>query len=373
MSPARTFDALVDAVSACVSGDAAALVKAFSAVPAPEFYAAAVRHRCAGLLLSAIVEMRLHGGAAAELRKLLQRYAAACALDSANLPGQITALVRTLKSAGVPHALLKTAAKLYAGDRRAQWSQTHDIDIFVPAMRAADALDALQQAGYLQSAADGTVRAYRLHHHHLAPLAAPRGGKPVEVHVALAPRRAFSTRTDWDALFATLQEVAGEAGSALRLDAYGRCLHMLLHGAGLYRLSDAAQIAMELAADPPLLAVLSKTAASETVQPVAVKAVLAMAARIACMPFEREAAVDAYLDWVRVREDLPARFRGRMHFVDAWYANGGRLRGPATMLAVPRNVRAVRRTPCYRELAGRAFAALAAYALVLRKGGGARA
>lgn len=373
MSAVRAFDALVEAVSACVSGDAGALARAFASAPPREVYAAAVRHRCAGLLLSGIVQLRVRGGAAAELRPLLQRYAAACAVDSAQLPAQITALVRELKSAGVPHALLKTAARVYAGDARAQWSQTHDIDVLIPAIHTADALQAVQQAGYRQTAADATVRAYRLHHHHLAPLAAPLGGKPLELHVALAPRRAFSTQAHWDTLFANFEEVSGEAGSVLRLDAFGRCVHMLLHGAGLYRLSDAAQIAAELRAEPALLSRLANVAASETVQAVPVKAVLAMAARIAGMPFERDAAVDAYLDWVRVREDLPAAFRGRMHFVDAWYANGGRLRGPATMLAVPRDVRAVRRTLCYRELAGRALAALAAYALVLRKNGGARA
>ena len=372
MTRVRPFDALIEAAGACVRGDAEALADAFSGVPAQELFAAAVRHRCAGLLLSGMAQLRIPMACTAQLRPLLQRYAVACALDSAKLPAQITALVRALNAADVPHALLKTAARIYSGDVRAQWSQTHDIDVLVPAARGAEALDALADAGYTQTAPNAAVRAYRLHHHHFAPLSAPGGGKPVEVHVALAPRRAFSTQATWDTLFSHLEQIEGEAGSVRRLDAYGRCVHMLLHGAGLYRLSDAAQIAAELVADPALLGKLVTLAAPETVQRIPMLAVLSIAAHMAGLTPPRDAGAEAYIEWVRVREDLPAPFRGRMHFIDAWYANGGRLRGPATMLAVPRDVHAVRATPCYRELIGRALAALAAYAFVLRKGGGAR-
>lgn len=373
MTPLRPFDALIGAAGACVRGDADALMQAFRAVPAADLFAVAVRHRCAGLLLSGMAQLRVRNEGAAELRPLLQRYAAACALDSAQLPAQIAKLVRALKAGGVPHALLKTSARIYAGDPRAQWSQTHDIDVLVPAELASEALDAFAHAGYTQTAGDAAVRAYRLHHHHLAPLTAPDGGKPLELHVALAPRRAFSSPSDWSSLVSEMETVDGASGTTLRLNPYARCVHMLLHGAGLYRLADAVQIAAELVAHPALLERLNAFAACETVQRVPMSAVLELAAQMAGMTRQRDAAVEAYLEWVRVREDLPASLRGRMHFVDAWYANGGRLRGPATMLAVPRDVRAVHRTPCYRELLGRALAAVAAYALVLRKGGRVRA
>jgi hypothetical protein len=157
------------------------------------------------------------------------------------------------------------------------------------------------------------------------------------------------------------------------LDTFGRGLHMIVHGAGLYRLADAALLALDARAQPGLLQRLTAVADGERIQRVALHAVIAMAARLARMPFESAPSVDRYLEWIMVREDLPRIFRNRMHFIDAWFANGGRLRGPATPLAVPRDVRSVRRALCYRELAGRLIAGAAASGYCLRRRGSSRA
>ncbi len=358
---ARTFAALIDAASAAVREDPPDLAEALTAVPARQLFVQAARHRCAGLLLNGIVRVRLRDERIAEIRRMLQQYAAACTLQAATLAEQIDAAVAALKRHGIPHILLKTAARIYAGEARAEWSQTFDIDVLVPGEWVQSAQAALLDAGYTRMARASTIEAYRLHHHHLAPLDAPNGGKPLELHVRLAPRHSFTIPTDWQNIAAHIEEISGGAGTTLRLDAFGRGLHMVVHGAGLYRLGDAVALAADARTDPRLLNRLNTVAERDRLQRVPLQAVIAMAARLLHIASEPAPEVRRYLDWVTLREDLLPVFRSRMQFIDAWFANGGSIRGPATALAVPRDVCSVRRALCYRELAGRIIAGAAAW------------
>lgn len=367
MKPVRPFGAFLQAVSAAVQGDAPGLKQALSAAPAAEMFRHAARHRCAGLLLGAIIDLRVRDAGVAGLRGLLQRSAAARTLEAQSLPSQISGLVKTLNGNGIPHALLKSAARIYAGEARADWSQICDIDILIPAAQSERAVGVLLREGYRATVNAAVEGAYRRHHHHLAPLSAPGGGRPLEMHVALGSPWAFTMDTSWSSLRPHMEAVEGAAGTSLRLDAFGTGLHMIVHGTGLYRISDAALLARDLQNDPGLLRRLAAAADCDRLQRVALLAGLAVAAQIAGLSFQSDAAVRGYVDWAIVREDLPALFRNRVHFVDAWFANGGRLSGPATALAFPRDVRSSARGLCYRELAGRVLAAIAATGYCARR------
>lgn len=358
---ARGFTVLMDAAGAAIREEPHELVQALAAENSRQLFAQAARHRCAGLLLNAIVHMRLRDERIGEIRRMLQQYAAACTLQSAGFAEQIDAAVAALNRRRVPHILLKTAARMYSGDARAEWSRTFDIDVLVAEECVQRAQAALFEAGYSRMMTEPVVRAYRLHHHHLAPFEAPDGGKPLELHVRLSPLHSFTTATQWEDLEAHTEEIHGRAGATLRLDRFGRGLHMIVHGAGLYRLADAVTLAAEARSDPQLLHRLAATAERDRLQRIPLLAVIAMAARLAHIPFASAREVWQYLDWITLREDLLPIFRSRMHFIDAWFANGGSFRGPATALAVPRDVCSVRRALCYRELAGRVIAGAAAW------------
>lgn len=372
MIPVRPFEALVESVSAAVQGDALRLNEALRSAPALEILRHAGRHRCAGLLLGAIVDLRLRDPAVLALRGLLQRNAAGSTLEAHKLRLQIDAVVHALKASRIPHALLKSAARLYAGEARAGWSPICDIDILIPAAQADRAIGVLTREGYRATVDAAIEGAYRHNHHHLAPLAAPADGKPLEMHVALGSPWAFTIDTSWTGLSSHMEAVEGDAGSTLRLDAFGRGLHMLIHGAGLYRLLDAALLAKELQRDPRLLHALEDAARCDRLQRVVLLAGLSLAARIAGLTFHCDAAARNYVDWAILREDLPRTFSRRMHFVDAWFANGGRVSGPATALALPRDMRSTARRVRYRELAGRILAGIAATGYCMRRRNGAR-
>lgn len=373
MSGSNAFLALVQAVSGAVRDDEAVFASGLASAPAQTLYAQAVRHRCAGLLFEALVRLRVRGADIAEIRALLQRYAASCALQASALRAQVDSLVRTLHHGGVPHALLKTAARLYAGDRAAEWTYASDIDVMVPRARAHDAAQALLDAGYRWGFPSCAAEAYRRHHHHLAPLEPLAGGKPVELHVALAPAWAFTTASAWSDLELYLSPVDGAPASTVKLNGAGVALHMMLHGAGLYRLFDLAAAAQALRADPALLSRLQSIAECERHQHTPMLAALAVAARLAGLAFDEAPCVRKYVEWTFAREDLPPGIRQRAHFIDAWFANGRRLRGPATPLAVPRHVHSVRHAPAYRELAGRALGGIAVWGYYMLRHGSGRA
>jgi hypothetical protein len=361
----RVFAALFDATGACLRCEGEALERALRDVPTKALYAQAVRHKCAGLLLRGITGLRPRSSELSTLTGLLRRYAAAAAMDASATRAQVCEVLETLRGHSVPHALLKGSARLLAGDRIAEWTHMYDIDVLVPEDAAELAAHALLERGYRYELDSATIAGYRRYHQHLAPLLPPSGGKAVELHVALTLRSWFSLQCDWSALRWHMETIEGL--DALQLDGFGRALHMAMHGAGLYRLGDMAQIAIELQRDPDLYSRLSAFLSGECVQPIPLFASLEAAAQLAGIATEPAPAVRRYVEWAVAREDLPKPCRGRMQLVDAWFANGGAWRGPSTRLAFPPAQRydgtATGVLERSRILAGRVVAGLAAAGL----------
>lgn len=353
------FTALVDAVTAAQDDDANALRAAVHSAPAEALFNKAVAHRCAGLLFAAMVRHRIRDERTTLLWRMMQGYAGNCVLDSERSRAQIDAVVRALADGGVPHALLKGAARLRSGDGAARWSHMDDIDVLIPPERSDQAMRALQSRGYRFDCDDRARTKYRTRHHHLAPLVPEGGGKPVELHVNLEYRPWFSSRSDWATLAEHLRPDAAVPGAFL-LDPFGRALHALIHGVALYRLGDAAVLARELRAMPMLLQPLSAWVNAEAKQRVALRAVLALASQIARVPIEADLLARRYLEWVAWREQAPRLFHGRMQLLDAYFSH-------ALSLGIPGDeVRGLDRPRMMSVRIGAALAASAYRALLAR-------
>jgi hypothetical protein len=344
------FAALVDAVKAAQIGDAARLRASLVAAPAENFFSKAVAHRCAGIIFAAMARHKLRDGDTLLLWRMLQGYAGNCALAGERMRGQIAGLVDAFSQSRVPHALLKGAARLRAGEPGAQWTHMDDIDVLIPCECGEDAVRALQAHGYRFECSPRVQAEYKTLHHHLAPLVPSDGGKSVELHVHLEYPPWFSTRTDWSLLAEHLVPQDG-VPSAFVLDGFARALHAAIHGVGLYRLGDVAILAAELRRTPSLLQPLEAWIARERKQRVALRAVLVFAARLADVPVTSDRSVERHLAWVKWREDAPPVFHRRMQVLDAYFSN-------TISLAIPNaDIRGLERT---RTMCVRFGAALAA-------------
>ncbi len=359
------FETLVEAMTAIVQEQPNRLDAALRNVSHERLFSQAVRHKCAGMLSHGIVAAKLRDRSLAPLLTMLKPHAQSAIVQSFSIGAQLADVVREFNRAGIQHALLKTGARLYAGDPMAQWTTILDLDVLVPRERAMAAFEALTACGYRPERDTAfAFDSYARRHHHLVPLVAPGAGKSVELHVALTPPGWFSLQTDWPALCGHFEQVDGAAGPTLRLDAFARALHMVLHGAGLYRIYDAVLLAMDLRADPQLVGALQSQLANERIQPIGTQGVLALAARMAGVEITTDAAVERFVSWTMRREALPAYLRARAQFTDAWFGNGGRVLGPSTRLAVPNAVLADRsakgRVLTGMKTAGRLVTGLAA-------------
>ncbi len=354
---------LVEALCAATQGDRDRFVRSLAARDAQTLFSHAARHKVAPLLLGALAEYRVQDPALRDLRALLQRYAGNSLTTAGATIAQLDAIVETLTADQIPHILLKTAGRLYAGEPRARWNFIADIDLLVPRECAQRAADVLIARGYQWQTDALTAEGYRRNHHHLAPLDAPHGGKTVEVHVALALPTMFTTRSDWAALRGYTHQPRRERTFTYTFNAAGRALHYMIHGVGLYRLADAVLLAQELRKQPRLLSELTAVAKRDGLQRIPMLAVLQLAARIAGSDIMLDPEADRYAEWALWREDLPKLYRTRANLVDAWFANGGRMRGPATALAFPpQRAYSGRRVPAvtrYKAIAGRVLAGLA--------------
>jgi hypothetical protein len=344
------FAVLADAVAAVQADDAVAFRTALQAAPAKALFNKAVAHRCAGILFAAMARYKIRDDDTLLLWRMLQGYAANCALDSERTRGQIAGVVDALSRDGIPHALLKGAARLRAGESAAQWTHMDDVDVLIPPERGDDAVRALQARGY-RFECNGLAQAqYKALHHHLAPLVPDDGGKSVELHVNLEYPPWFSMRTGWAVLAEHLLPLDG-IPSAFVLDGFAKALHAAIHGVALYRLGDVAILAAELRRNPSLLQPLEAWISKERKQWVALRAVLVFAARVAQLPIECEPAVERHLEWVKWREDAPRVFHRRMQVLDAYFSK-------AISLAIPNaDIKGLERT---RTMCVRFGAALAA-------------
>lgn len=329
-----TYTRLVDALAAATQRDANAFVWSLRACDAQTLFKHAARHKVADVLLGAFAELRIHDPALQPLRALLQTYAGHALASAGKLQSQIDALAEAFCAAAIPHVFLKTAGRLCAGDARARWTPVADIDVLVRREDADRASQVLLAHGYRCSTDEATARGYKNKHHHLAPFDAPAGGKTLELHVALAFPETFRVASDFETIEPYLVQPNAERPFTYVLNGAGRALHAMIHGVGLYRLSDAVLVAAELRS-PDLLRDLAAFARTDPQQRTAMLAVLHVAARIAGHPSILNRDAQSYAEWCIWREDLPDCYRTRAQLVDAWFANGGRLRGPALASAFP--------------------------------------
>jgi hypothetical protein len=328
------FARLVDALGAAAQRDEDAFVQALRACDRHLLFKHAARHKVADVLLGAFADLHVHDQTLHPLRTLLQQYAGRALAAAGTLRGQIDAVAGTFGAEGIPHVFLKTAGRLCAGDARAQWTPVADIDVLVRREDAERASQVLLANGYRCSTDEATARGYKDKHHHLAPFDAPDGGKTLELHVALAYPETFRVESGFEAVAPYLTVPDARRPFTYVLNGAGRALHAMIHGVGLYRLSDAVLIAAELRT-PNLLRDLAAFANTDAQQRIAMLAVLHLAARIAGHPAILSRDAQRYAEWCIWREDLPECYRTRGQLVDAWFASGGRLRGPIFAGALP--------------------------------------
>lgn len=319
------FSALVAAMSAIVQHDDAALAESLELTGVQLLVDQAIRHKCGSVLLDGVSRSSVRTPAARRIAQLLKPQAQAAVLQTPAVCAQIDELTETLRRARVPHALLKTGARLRKGDRLASMTCIADLDVLIRESDAAAASAALASVGY-RPESHANAGYYGALHHHLEPLVSASRPKPVELHVALAKRWHFSVGTTWKSLERHLQADA-EHPYTYELDRVGMALHLVVHGSGLYRLYDTVLLALELQARPAMAQFLARLFEAERVQPVETQATLALAARIAGVKLRESREAGRLLQWVAKREALPLALRRRARFVDAWYGNGGRMRG----------------------------------------------
>lgn len=344
------FSALVASMTAIVQADDAALAEAIELCEPRRLVDQAVRHKCGSLLLDGIARSRVRSAAARAIVQPLKAQAQGAVVQNAPVRSQIEEIVGALASARIPHAFLKSGARLRNGDRLATMTCIADLDVLIRSCDAEAAVEALRGVGYVPEshANDGY---YGSLHHHLEPLKSPAHPKPVELHVALAKRWHFSVGTTWEALQTYLQ-TDPKNPYTYELDRIGTTLHLIVHGSGLYRLYDAVLLAAELRVRPAMLHYLARMFEKERVQPIETQATLALAARIAGIAHAESRNVQRLLQWVARREALPLELRRRARFVDAWYGNGSRLRGvsgarlTADLAAVARMIGPLPATTC---------------------------
>lgn len=320
-----SFRTLADAMRAIVREDTAMLLSALDGCDSQALFSHAVRHKCAGYLLQAMLDCDTPPSLG-RLLHALKQHAKAALLQSFRVREQLEQLIAAFTAAQVDHALLKSAALLYENDDDARWSVVFDIDVLVRESQAERAFQTLLRSGYVCEASAELLEYYRSQHHHLAPLVPLGDGKPVEVHKALAISGRFTARSDWDALANDIERCAGMQFT-YRLNDAARAWHLLLHGAGLHRLSDVVRIARILRRDPSVLLALYGRIAMERQSAPVLYATLQIAAEFAeCGVVPAAGRIDAFVRWMFVREALPAWLRERTQAMDAWHESGYRLR-----------------------------------------------
>jgi Uncharacterised nucleotidyltransferase len=351
------FVALLAAAAAIEQRWPEGLVAAFHSVSAHAMLQVAARHRCLGYLRQGIVELGVRDDRASAFTKAVREYAGKAAIQAYAVRDQLRQLVHTLNDAKIQFALLKGSARLFRGDRSADYDTMFDLDILVPREEAASAVEALERVGYHSGASADRSRHYWARHHHGVPLRPANAGLPVEVHVQLAPRGSLSLATDWPACQMYFARVVTAHGEATCLNALGSAYHLAVHGLGMRRLHDVLLLADLLRSGKDALEHIDAIVSQERYQAVALQAVIALAARVAGLTYAESAAVKRYLSWVIHRENLSPYVRDRSQFADAWFCNDCRVWGPAIRQALP--IRAVAQSSV-------SFAVLFTYRLIGR-------
>lgn len=340
---------LLDGVSAAVHDTPERLVAALSST---ELELRAVeRHRCAALLGEAVRRAGVTGRLPPEIAAYLRRSRLEALLGVSRMHEAVCAAVAIVRETGAKFALLKGAARVYLGMPEAACHLSDDIDILVQEVDLDRVVAAFLTHGYGYREDAQGVRQFRTRHHHAAALFSPDGSFPIEVHRALAPPSWLSTRTDWPAIEGYLVAADGPAGQILYLDAFGTALHLTAHALGLERMRDIALLAQTLLRlDAHERRELRTIVRAERIDPIRLEAPLALAARLARLPWPAETEVAQYVRWALRREDLPMRLRTRCAAAELYFAQPKRpwlagrqlvpwwSRGPQLLAVLPRIV-----------------------------------
>jgi putative nucleotidyltransferase-like protein len=319
---ARTTLRLIAALTAAEGNDAVAFAYA-AAIDAAQLRAVDERHRCTAVLGEAARRHGVVDQLPAETGALMRRSRLEAVLAASRLHRAIGAVVELLGELAVPFALLKGAARIYAGTAEAACHVSQDIDVLVRRSDLEVVVEALLREGYTDAKRAAAVKDYGKHHH-AVPLFPPAGAFPIELHHALAPPGSLSTVTDWDRLAPHLVGVDGPAGTVTQLDPVGTALHLGIHAIGFTRLRDVALLARALRGlDAGGLDALRAVVRSERRDPVRLEASFLLAARIAGIRWDAGIAVERYVRWALVREDLPVSLRDRCDALDAYVAHPG--------------------------------------------------
>jgi hypothetical protein len=361
----RTMQGIVDALAAAARNDAVRLARALD-FDALRFRAVDRRHRTGAMLGEAARRLGVVDALPNGIADSLRRARLSAALEATRMQRAVETTIAILREAGIPFALLKGAARIYAGSPEAACHPSDDVDVLLRRDDVERAVAAFVERGWYHRDDAARIERFRRSHHHAASLYPPTGGYPVELHHALARPGTLSTATDWDALEPFVVTQKGSAGTVLVLDAAGAALHLAIHAIGLSRLRDVALLAALL---PRLTfaerAALRNAIAAERHDPIRLAAGVALAARIAGVSWPHDPAVDAYIEWALRREDLPERLRTRCGAIEAraaWpHAAGMAWRAlvpwwsrEAQLLALPLRLPA----RCASNLAAFAYAAL---------------
>ncbi len=331
MTSDNGFRALLEAMTAIVQQDGTRLAHVLQAAPHTDLYWTAFHHKCAGFLLSGIDTLHVRKSGMASLIKDLKTYCQSAMLQSVALTSQLKSIASILSGAGIPCVLLKGAAQLYANEPGAHWNHRYDLDLMIRQSDTDRALAALMERNYVNVYSPKEAAAWN-GHHHLSPLALPGDSHTIELHIKLGSPEMISLPTDWESLSEHMEPFANDK-MILRLDRYATALHLAIHGVGGVRLYDVVSLANIIRNDSSLVRRLMQLFEGEQIQRIPLLATLSLATSMLGSSLEVGSPVAAYTTWAIQRESLPRYLRTHSHFVEAWFANGGTLFGPATKIA----------------------------------------
>jgi hypothetical protein len=317
---ARTTLQLCEALAAAAASDAARLAASVThELVGPG--SSGERHRCVAVLGEAARRLGITQELPADVAAVIRQSCWKSVAATSRMDRALRAAIETLQEIGVPFALLKGAARVYAAAPEAAYHTSDDIDVLIAASDRDRVVTAMRRRGYTSTGDPAAAERRYRRHHHAVPLFPPDGAFPVELHDELAPPRTLSTGTHWTDLSHRLIPVTGPCGTLLRLDPVASALHLAIHAMGLRRLRDVVLLASALRSlDAADFEAFESIVRAERRDPVRLQASVALAARIAGIDWEAGRPVERYLRWALVREDLPAALRTRSDAVDNYFA-----------------------------------------------------
>lgn len=163
-----------------------------------------------------------------DVRRLVLETKLRAATYQSNALDALNEISREMGAAGIPHAVLK-GTYLYELLYRELFPRAYgDVDLLVPANRIAEAMAALERAGYDGDSKPGAHGPMPRWHFHAALTSRKPGGLPVELHRSLVDR-ANLYRIREEELFGRLVEFRVRQGGFTVLSAEDQLLYLCLH------------------------------------------------------------------------------------------------------------------------------------------------